>query len=69
MTRPRYKAANHKDGRRRHRLLLLLLRLRLGKNNRWTDRRTDCQMPEQSGPGNQGLPSTALNNTDSMNHA
>ena len=68
MTRPRYKAANHKDGRRRHRLLLLL-RLKLGKNNRWTDRRTDGQMPEKSGPGNQGLPSTALNNTDSMNHA
>ena len=57
MTRPRYKAANHKDGRRRHRLLLL--RLRLGKNNRWTDGQTD-RLPDARAE-RPGKPRVAVN--------
>ena len=77
MTRPRYKAANHKDGRATVRATPLLLRFRLGKNNRWTDGRTDGRTAKadderQAEAGNAqtmlAWPFTALNNTCTRHH-
>ena len=70
MTRPRYKAANHKDGRRRRRDgRRLLLRFRFSWA-RTTDGRTDARRDCQSRRSEAGkahpmvaLPFTALNNT------